>query len=76
MSNVVVVVVGFVLACCQFGCSWFGWRCRDDGGLESRSLLESAYKVAFHRVPFRGGVPGRVVRDIVVVSVNLGCLLV
>ena len=40
-------------------------------------MLESvAYKVAFHRVPFRAtlcrGEPGRVARDIVVVSVGSG----
>ena len=65
-----VLVVGFSRARCLFVRCWLGCR-------ESCWWLESAaYKVAFHRVPFRAilcrGEPNCVAREIVDVSVGSG----
>ena len=81
VGNDFVVVVGLKRVWCFSESCWFGCRRRDDRGRGSHWLFQSAaHKAAFHGVPFqavmcRAG-PSRVVREIVVVSVNIGWLYV
>ena len=73
VSAAIVLVEGFHVF--LFMCCWLCCRGRGDGGCGPCWLLESAaYKVAFHRVPFRDiwcrGETGCVAREIAVVSVG------